>query len=415
LSDAKKDLTRIEDLGEFIHELNGDESENFSFEDSPPEVPAESSDVSDDPISGPFNDSFQADETESLFETNEIDEEQTSFEETSNLNFESTFETSEESSFISEEFPKEEEVSHDFQPENVESFDTDFSSHSDESPHEEMISENHASDFTEPEPASLDIISPKPEKILPKIESHFQTPENFSDLKKFAENSNFTNMAAEGNPSFSVLLTGIKFHEDAKDILILLKEHKLLHDSEEESLKRLLRGNFLIPRISEFAAIFISHKLRKFDIDIQLGLADDVHPPKHGLRPEVGLASKTSLYQNQTHHFSFDQSKLELSQIILSTTSSIEGHEIIKHLGIISEHEVIPKDLIEGPEEDDSQKIQRIYSALAKKLRPHALKIKANAIVGINYHLTPLVSEISSTSIHYRLSCTGNLVWVNKL
>src|SRR5690606_22631055 len=105
-----------------------------------------------------------------------------------------------------------------------------------------------------------------------EIAPSFSAPENFSDLKKFAESSSFTGMASEGNPSFSVLIKEIKYLEDAQDILTLTKELGLAMDSDEVLMTRLTRGEFLVPRISEYAATFLAHKLRRFDIDIMVGL-----------------------------------------------------------------------------------------------------------------------------------------------
>jgi uncharacterized protein YbjQ (UPF0145 family) len=55
-----------------------------------------------------------------------------------------------------------------------------------------------------------------------------------------------------------------------------------------------------------------------------------------------------------------------------------------------------------------------IYNGLANKLRIHAAKQKANAIVGINYQLTPLMSESEEQSKQrYKVTCSGSLVIVN--
>ena len=66
-------------------------------------------------------------------------------------------------------------------------------------------------------------------------------------------------------------------------------------------------------------------------------------------------------------------------------------------------------------EDESSADIPRHYSELAQKLKAHALKANANAVIGLNYQLTPLPSEYGMSGSKYRLSCTGNLVWVNKL
>ena len=265
--------------------------------------------------------------------------------------------------------------------------------------------------MNEPEP-----FEPQPEPGVQtqsySEEKAYKAPETFDDLKKFAENSSFAGMGAEGNPSFSVLLKNVRYIEDVNDIMSMLKELELMSDSEEQTKARLMRGHLLVPRVSEFAAIFLAHKLRRFDIDIQVGLSDEIHPPKHQETPETGLVSKHTLYQNQTHHFHFDDPKLELSHIIVAASSNLEGHQVIRYLGVASEHKMLDGHIVE---DEGSEDIPRHYSELAQKLKAHALKAHANAVIGLNYQLTPLPSEYGLNSSKYRLSCTGNLVWVNKL
>ena len=151
---------------------------------------------------------------------------------------------------------------------------------------------------------------------------------------------------------------------------------------------------------------------RRFDIDIQVGLSDEIHPPKHAEAPETGMVSKHNLYQNQTHHFHFDDPKLEISQIIVAATPSLEGYQVVRYLGVASEHKMLDSHLVE---DESSSEVPRYYQELAQKLKAHALRVHSNAVVGLNYQLTPLPSEYGMAGPKYRLTCTGNLVWVNKL
>lgn len=346
MTDKKKDLTSIEDLGEYLHEINSEETSfDTSFDSPSEEVPA----------------------------------------------FESTFESTSE-----EEVPAFEESS---SFEETPSFDGPAQTESEETisnPVEEVI-------FLEPVP------EPAPTPLYPQEpiqETAIRPSETFEEVKRFAESTSFTGMATEGNPSFSVLLKNIRYVEDASDILSLLKELGLLSDSEEQTRARLMKGHLLVPRISEYAAIFLAHKLRRFDIDIQLGLSDEIHPPKHHEAPELGLVAKTNLHQNLSHHFEFD-TKLELSDIIVSATSTLEGHQVLRYLGVASEHKMLAGDVVE---DETSDEIPQHYHELAQKLKAHALRAHANAVVGLNYQLTPLPGDHK-----YRLTCTGNLVWVNRL
>lgn len=388
MSSNKKDLTRIEDLGEYIHELNADD-------ELPPETdfPSELPDLPETP----------EDEVETTFETSfetdfgETTEESTTFE-TDDIQF-GAESTEEVTDFGSDAFSTEETT-----------FETESTFNSE--PEVEFASEPEPLFASEPEPEPETEIEPEPEPVYTPPKHEYKTPENFEDLKKFSESSSFTGMASEGNPSFSVLIKNVRFIEDVNDIVTLLRELSLLIDPEEQIKSRLMRGTLLVPRISEYAAIFLAHKLRRFDIDIQVGLSDEIHPPKHQEVPETGIVSKHSLYQNQTHSFHFDDPKLEIAQIIVSATSGLEGYQVMKYMGVASEHKMLDSHIVE---DEGSDEIPRHYQELAQKLKAHALKAHSNAVVGLNYQLTPIPSEFGIGGYKYRLTCTGNLVWVNKL
>lgn len=357
----KKDLTRIEDLGDFIHELDEEEIESAEM----PSLPDDEEVVSED-----FSTSF---EDTSPFATEELPE--TEVEETSV--FDSPIEVEDETTIFQELPEIEEEIP---EPES------------------------------EPEPEP--IFEPEPEYTPEPVVESYRAPETFSEVKSFAESTFNTGDTAEANPSFSVLIKNVKFIEDVHDIISLLKEFNVMSDSEETTKSRLSRGSLLVPRISEFSAIYLAHKLRRFDIDIHVGLSDEIHPPKHQEAPELGLVSRHNLYQNQTHQFHFDDPKLELSQIIVAATPSLEGYQIIRYVGVGSEHKLLDGHLIE---DENSPEISAHYQELAQRLKAHAIKAHANAVVGLNYQLTPIPSEYGASGQKYRLTCTGNLVWVSKI
>jgi uncharacterized protein YbjQ (UPF0145 family) len=389
LSDSKKDLTRIEDLGEYLHELNSEE-ENFEV-DQPadlPELPPEESSFE--------TTSFESESFSSSEESfTQGSEEQVPDFQAAEVNFNSSED-------------QDDFASPDFSLESSTEIEEETFSHVEPTEILESPKEEEITNFETP---SFDEFPEEVQELAPISEPSFQKPETFEDLKKFAEHTSPTGMGVEGNPSFSVLLKDIKYIEDVQDILSLLKELGLLTDSEDTVKQRLLRGHLLVPRISEFAAIFLAHKLRRFDIDIQVGLSDEIHPPKHQEKSETGIVSKNNLYQNQSHQFQFENSKLELSQIILSTSSNLVGHQVIKYVGVASEHKILDSVIVENEASDE---IPSHYSELANKLKAHAVKANANAIIGLSYQLTPIPSEYGSGHSKYRLSCTGNLVWVNR-
>jgi hypothetical protein len=355
MTSGKKDFTRIEDLGEFFHE---------NVEDEIPDLPVAKEETS-------FESHEWKDSDHALENNLETEDSSFDFESTKNVFF------VEENSSAEETEPVE--FSHPIE-ETVFSYD----------------------------PSQTDVSTQTDSPATESVESF----ETFSELTHFTENSNFSGMATEGNPSFSVLIKDVHYVEDVGDILILLKELELLADSEDKVRARLMRGVLLIPRISEFAAILLAHKLRRFDVDIHLGPSDEIHPPKHKEPPETGVVSKHNLYQNQGHHFQFDEDKVDIKNIIISATPSLDGHQVMRYLGIASEHKIIDGNLIE---DENSSEVISLYQELAHKLKAHAVKVNSNAVVGLNYQLTPIPSEYGISANRYRLTCTGNLVWVNKL
>jgi hypothetical protein len=392
LSDSKKDLTRIEDLGEYLHELNEeDDTSELDSSDQLPDLPTEENTFADTSFE---SESFSSEEVS--FEA-QPEETATTFSDTE-INFEPTEndQAFPETSFTPSEDSEVDGPEISFQDET---FSPD--------PEPESELENEVEETRTPLSFDQDFNDPDEETT-----SDYRAPENFEDLRTFAEHTKNDGMGVEGNPSFSVLLRDIKYIEDVNDIILLLKELKLLSDSEDLVKQRLSRGHLLVPRISEYAAIFLAHKLRRFDIDILVGFSDEIHPPKHQESPETGLVSKNNLFQNQSHQFHFGHSKIDINQVILSSSSNLDGHQVLKYLGVATEHKMLDSLIVE---EESSDEIPLHYSELANKLKAHALKANANAVIGLNYQLTPIPSDYGASVSKYRLSCTGNLVWVNKL
>lgn len=394
MSNDKKDLTRIEDLGQFIHELEkmDDLAAGEDFPSETPDLPSFSDEDNHEgtrvfDVSEMVDETFQekTEDKTSVFANPFAEEAESETE--SETEFESLPEIDNDDPFETPDFQNLDGTDDDFVPDEFPEEDAE--------PLEATTAESEA--FSDPQVAQM---------------NEYKAPETFEDLKKFSENSSFSGLATEGNPSFSVLIKDVRFIEDVNDIVILLRDMNLLIDSEDSTKSRLMRGNLLIPRISEFSAIFLTHKLRRFDIDLQMGLSDEIHPPKHQDTPEIGIISKFSLYQNHAHQFHFDDPKLELNQIIVAATATLEGYQVVRYMGVASEHKMLDSKIVE---DEASAEIPAHYHELAQKLRAHALKSNSNAIVGLNYQLTPIPFEYGVNGYKYRLTCTGNLVWVNKL
>lgn len=461
MSSEKKDLTRIEDLGEYIHELNADDDfpsdlpdlpgtdedevpafdssfESSSFESETNESSEESGGLdfgsSDDFSSSSFNesDSFSSDfssdnDTTDFSDSNTFGEStdfgsSTDFETSSDFGSSADVENSSEFADSSEFLSGEETSSSDFTSSQDEEPKTE--SVSDDLPTTQKDSADETGGWNPDIPLTEEVAAapvvdtqPDPTQVMASMtetrsDETYKAPETFEDLKKFSENTSFGVMSTEGNPSFSVLVKNVRYIEDIQDIISLLNELNLLIDGEEQTKNRLMRGMLLIPRISEYAAIYLAHKLRRFDVDIEVGLSDEIHPPKHQEKPETGIVSKHNLYQNQSHHFHFDDPKLDISQIIVSATPTLEGYQVVKYIGVASEHKMLDGHVVE---DENSNEVPAHYQELAQKLKAHALKANSNAVVGLNYQLTPIPGEFGINGHKYRLTCTGNLVWVNKL
>jgi len=485
--DDKHDLTRIEDLAEFLH----DESDDSLFDDieeeaSPSPALPTLDDLESDEALPEINEEPPTLEAEPVFETSEPEEESDSFsgdEFGSSQEFGSEFETSEddqednafggsgEEDEFSNQFDQESSDStSEFGSNEGEGFESDgFGSdsetgfESDETSEDEFKQKStqeeseELSAFEDTQPDDDDNTSQADSNFEPPEVSSFEEQEveqkphvpqqNFEDLRQFAERISYGAVAQGGNPPFSLVLRGIRYQEDAEDIQIILKEHGLVSDDNQQSIEQgLANGSLLISQISEYSAIYLAHKFRRFDLDVIVGLSDEIHPSQSYDADARGLVSKQNIRQNVHESINLDRSPVKIQNIILSTTPTLEGYNIQEYLSVISHHNIlsaneieefstlnistgdeivdaIQKDLTEvlekhGTHESEvlmpfGQGLETLYKEMADALRTKALKIGANAVVGINYQLTPVFSNQSgSTDVQYKVTCLGSAVWV---
>lgn len=427
-----KDLTRIEDLAEFLH----DESDNALFdeeeasnEDEISALPSlddlDDSENLEEEAPPAFDEPIEAEESESVdfgeasFDSPEDGEEMADF------GAETDFGAVEETNFGEDEFSlsDEEQASEEEVPEV--SFD------------EPEESAEIAPEF---EPAQVETYDP-----TPAIPTPSRPQQNFEDLRQFGESISYGAVAQGGNPPFSLVLRGIRFQEDANDIMIILREHGLVADDNEQSLEQgLANGSLLISQISEYSAIYLAHRFRRFDLEVMVGLSDEIHPSQSYDADARGLVSKQNIRQNVNESFDLDRAPVRIQNIMLTTTPTLEGYTIREYLGVISHHAVlsaaeieefspvseqtgdevvdaIQRDLREvldkhGSDIEDirpfGQGLEALYHDMADSLRAHALKIGANAVVGINYQLTPVIKhEGRSPDVQYKVTCLGSAVW----
>ncbi len=502
--DEKSDLTRIEDLSEFLHEedpdvdaqlMSGTDEEDSPFsEDTLPDIP-EAEDLSslDDLPKAPqeeieenyqeesfdsndheevnFGDDFDDNQEEVSFgdDTDDAQEEEQSFgddfedAQEDEQSFGDDFENAQEDEqSLGDDFDDAQEDEQSFgddfdnAQEDEQSFEGDPLEEQEEEQQIEEQSFDDDSDNDQEEEQSFD--DNLEEESLPieeppaPIQQDYSAPpvespqasvqrENFQDLRDFGNAITYGVVTTGGNPPFSLILRGVKYQEDAEDIKILLREHGLLTDESEQNIDQgLEQGSLLISQISEYSAIYLAHKMRRFDVDIRIGLSDQLHPSKSYEREERGLISKDNLRQNREEFMEIEDYALNIEDIKMVTSSQIEGYSIKRYIEIVSAHSLIKeadlyrhsfqsegeesaeddlllRNLLEQfPQEENPIKdlgLNEVYQILVDELRNEAFKVEANAVVGINFNITPITTSSDNPQTpRYKITATGNAVWI---
>jgi uncharacterized protein YbjQ (UPF0145 family) len=411
---GKKDLTRIEDLSEYLHELE-EESSPPDFTSGEEEVPAfPSIDESVPEIPDIENDTsieFGENTEESTnFETTDEDNlsfnaSETSFDAGNDFAADDSTEVTDTNSNFDDSPAFEEKTSFEETP----SFESNTSFDEEKQDNTFETSLASSSDF--------EVQDTLPEQIEPIQEtkpSTYQIREDFKEeVKKFTENTSINNnVKSETQPAFSIIIRNVVYQEDKDEIIDLLKEYNALAVDEVSSRNSLERGALLVPRLSEFSAIFLCHKLRRFNAEVSMGLSDLIHPTS--LKKNSDLSSnlnKKNLYQNQSESFSKSHKIDNPQDVQITTTSIIEGHQVKEYLGILCEHEMLEEfDVLEP----NSTKLLQYYDRLSNKLKISASNKKANAIIGLQYQLTNVAVKNITDKNKYLLQATANAVWIEK-
>lgn len=470
----KTDITRIEDLSDFLHEedegfeeidegVDAQENPSESLEDNfsdaktdpdiqLPEEFTQDSQEQDYDFASMENDEFTSpDFTQSQFHAEEVAEESANEEDDDFPEFpqedNEDFSVSEDFESTEEEFPAVEEQNALADEESFEATEDIFDK-------EEIDEEPSIEQEANFEKTPIE---------RPKLEER-KAPETFRELQQFAKNISYGNLASQGNPPYSIILKDLKYKEDALDIVSLLKEFQIIKGESEEkaALDSLERGTMLIPRLGEYSAITICHKLRRFDLNILMGLTEEINPPKAYDSDDAGLVSKYSVYNSKSSHYDLEKDEVNPSNILSSTTSYLEGYEILEYLGIASESAVIESNLLaeSGGLEDElisrlpdfqqdkhyTDQIEReneyasqslppkldeneqtmvfdrnkttlkdINRDLLNKLKSQAHELKGNALVGVSFHVAPMGNSITeSVKAKYQVICSASVVWANK-
>ncbi len=348
----------------------------------------------------------------------------------------------------------------DFEDEELETQDTTLAD-DDFKPTSEFIQEEE-----------LAVAAPVIEKVAKTLipansteKTHNTSPEDFEEIKDFAKNMRHQNFSSEGNPPFSIILKHIKYIEDAEEIADILIKFKIAApETKEDLIKNLSRGIYLVPRLSEFAAITLCHQLRMFNLEILMGLTEEVNPPKSYESSDRGSTSKRTLLANRKHNFNLKDKPL-YSEILTTTLPQLSGYQIVEYMGIASESRIIDNETLtltnakhlesEILEElDESERdnlkllqlkrnnqkaseskfgfnyedfygknteaphklgLEHIYAELMTNIKTMAKTANANAIVGISFSISPIsLEEYLNQGPRYQVLCTGNMVWIEK-
>ena len=302
----------------------------------------------------------------------------------------------------------------------------------------------------------------EPKSLIPtkEIDETYSNPKTLNDITEFAQNASYGDFQGEANPPYSLIIKDLKYYEDIDSIAEVIYDLKLSKDSDLNALKASLqRGQLLLPRLSEYVAIIIAHKLRKFDIEILMGLTEEISPPKSYESNDKGYTSKKTLYNNKSYHKKFSNNE----DIITTSLPQLSEYKIVEHLGLIShiitlsddelskssllEDQILSREDFSHKEKIESLRLERennlaaqseyvkidqlmeksstgtnsqdldnLYKLAIDELKNKALKLKANSVLGINFQVLPInIEQYMKHGPKYQIMATGNLAWIEKI
>ncbi len=366
----KNDITRIEDLADFQHQEYEDIDQQLNNQ------PENEEENLEEEFIEPLNNDER--ETEEQFEENLIEDQQVSFPD------EDQFSQTEDVSQVAFTDEIVENDEHNIKKEDL------FESVKKLSPENEVAKE---------------------EKIN---EEDFANNSNLDDRKP-DENSNNNDISAHissgviarsGNPPYGIIITNIIYAEDGIEILKTLKEHQLLNNEYKEEIKNNINNGYcMISQLNEYGAIFLAHKFRSLNIQIKMGLMDEIHPSKFYDNIEFkGLVSKYNLNQNITIEGGTDIDPIENS-IIATINPELDGYNVKTYLGIINSELIVnKKELLNSGDISINH-----YNQLCLDLKSRAIMLNANAIVGVSFQVIAIERN------KFKIDATADAVVVQKI
>lgn len=438
--DESKDLTRLEDISEFLHQEDDDLDEKFNIFDTPDSEFDKDESISLDDILPELNEPNDKLDEESRAIDISDDFEDVLQEELSDSSFSLNSDTDSEvpSDFTSDYLALNPESNESINEEVLESIaDVELPLYSDDSP-----------STTDEYALQDEITSEIPEIPVFKEAPQVNNSERFLDVRSFAQNFSYgKSSGVGGNPPFSLIARNIKYKEEADDILILLSELGLINSHNEKDIEKSLElGSLLVPQISEFTAIVLAHKLRRFDLDLEVGLTDEVHPSKSGETNPRGLIKKENIRQNKSERQNLSELDTSIDDILMTTSQSLAGYKVYEFLGVKSTFAIVEEAeleklqyvqktmreksaLIEIDKNENDQDLHTsekafrdfndsflmIFDDLLMQLKQKAYTHKANSLLGVNYQVSPMPFDRINNRVNaYQVTCSATIAIVTK-
>lgn len=434
------DMTRIEDLSEFLHQEDSDLDSRFDTFSSPEKeltstgVDLNALDDTEEVLPDlPSEDTFQNTDTdtneEMTFEASSLDE----------VSFEPS--DSEEVSYDKTSFGENPFGSTDESGPLEELAEVSFGEVTEESMLEDSL-DDHQDHSNEVLDDDIDLgYDDRATTVSEPI--YTNTSEKFEDVKSFAQNFSYGKVSlGGGNPPYTIIARNIKYQDDAENILDILREFGIINEQNEKDTQKAMEfGALIIPQISEYTAIIIAHKLRRFDLDLEVGLSDEVHPSKSGEGNPRGLLKKDSLKQNRSESLKLTDLNTSIKDIIISTTAAIPGYFVESYIGVQTTFAVVEEAELEklqyveksqrehtelfdyNNSEVSTEKIfqdyhnsfELLYVDLTAQLKQKAFAQHANALLGLTFQLSPLQFERSHARVNaYQITCSATLAIVGR-
>ena len=401
MSKKSDDLTRIEDLHEYLHENDEDIEHLFTANnpaletDELPPIPTDSETEEEEQLDAVYQmPTFLEEEPESLH----VDENQP--------NIFPEFDPFENQ----DELSQNEHLRQDLA--TIESLDL--------TPND--LSNEH---FNTTEPHSLETLSNESNEHTTVDESH-----HLNEIKNFNQNLASFKTQQHTYPAYSVIGSGDLTDSDMVDDLIqtIKYTYPLNPDEEKLLLTGIKSGSFLLPHMSEYQAIYLYHKIKRFPLRLKIGpshllLKQSEQNKAQNFIPKSLKNNHEIIFKNQDH---INSSAHHLLQHFSRTNrDSIPGTKIKNYLGLVHEEILLSeKDLQriyfnQNKEIPEGNKINErtlahydlssIHESLLQKCQEKAVKNMANSLLNVSYQYQEV--QISNQR-YWQLSCHANMALI---